>query len=498
MLRKPKTEADLRAWEAQKGFAGVLTHGGTKIYRKCADCDQRTWGMSEAHCGKHGGTKQVRKECQVEGCTKVAHHADGTRCQACWVAEDPAARGCPKCRKQPRRGTHPDGLCCACVQTAAVEVRREARRDELARLCADEGIEEGPTDITNAAFCKRYAVPNKHDDYKPCVMVRSGNRWKRACAVRGCCNNTQVVPGEACTHCIAHGGGKCTHGNKWYDCLECNPNIAKRNDRCSRCVSVRIDTRKWTIKGGRGLCSTCEEAVDAEAAAAAAAKQGKPAPPAAKKQKVLKEHELKMLERLVLAGYVESTTKGIAPRPGEFVRELYVDHRCALGREFAYGEKRFAYVDFVVHPKRGGKLVFLEVDENEHKFPDYPVLCDTTRMWNVCESLKLDFSGDKNVLWLRLNPNTTFAIGDAAKHRLTNTVRCDAVCALLNAIEGRPEDPPMQVAYACYQMRADGAPKVLDDPDYHADVRPSVLPLAHAVDVDGTLRLSLSATPFCG
>ena len=247
--------------------------------------------------------------------------------------------------------------------------------------------------------------------------------------------------------------------------------------------------------GGTGRCLTCEDAVNAEAATEAAAKAGQPAPPAAKKQKLVKRQELKMLERLVLNGYTQSFNKGVAPRPGEFLREVYVDHRCALGREFKYGEKQFAYVDFVVHPKRGGKLVFLEIDEGEHKFPGYSVLCDTTRMWNVCESLKLDFSGDTNVLWLRVNPDTKFALGDA-KHHPSNTARCDAVCALLDAIEGRPDDPPMQVAYAFYQMRADGTPALLDDPDYHADVKRGVVPLAHAVGADGaSLCLALGSGP---
>jgi hypothetical protein len=259
-------------------------------------------------------------------------------------------------------------------------------------------------------------------------------------------------------------------------------------NHCSRCVGVQIAFNKQTKQGGRGLCPTCEKAVDAEAAAEAAAKAGQPAPPAAKKQKLVKQQELKMLERLVLAGYNESTTKGVAPRPGEFTREVYVDHRCALGREFKYGEKQCAYVDFVVHPKRGGKLVFLEIDEHEHKFPGYSVLCDSTRMWNVCESLKLNFSGDTNVLWLRVNPDTKFALGDAT-HNPSNTARCDAVCALLDAIEGRPDDPPMQVAYAFYQMRADGTPAVLADPEYHAEVRRGAVLLAHGVSPDGTVSL---------
>mgnify|MGYP004347965665 CR=1 FL=1 len=44
----------------------------------------------------------------------------------------------------------------------------------------------------------------------------------------------------------------------------------------------------------------------------------------------------------------------------------------------------------------------------------------------------------------------------------------------------------MAVAYAFYQLKADGAtPKVIDDPEYHPDVLHGVLPLAHEVSADG-------------
>ena len=155
MPPKPKTEADLRAFKDRTGFEGVLTQGGTKIRRKCAACGQSTQGFAEAHCGKHGGTKRVRvrNECQVEGCPNQGKWANGTRCQSCWVAEDPAARGCPACRKKLKSMTHPDGLCSNCVRYAAVEARREARHGELAQLCADEGIEAGaPDGAPDAAF----------------------------------------------------------------------------------------------------------------------------------------------------------------------------------------------------------------------------------------------------------------------------------------------------------------------------------------------------------
>ena len=478
-------EERLRNWEAKRGFKGVIC--GRHIFRKCLKCNQPTKALADAECPKHGGTRWV---CQVEGCTKRALYSNRTQCQNCWVAKDPKANGCPVCQKRAKCPSRDDGMCASCVDKAATAARREAMSDKLAQLCEEQEIEEGPPNATNAAFRTRYAVLNVKDDYKPWVMVRVGRQWHRACAVHGCIRAAQPgIPGTTTTNCPVHGGGKCAHGRWWHDCIECNPNIAKRVNSCSRCVGNRLGANRQTTHGGRGLCPTCEKAVDAEAVVEAAAKAGQPAPPAAKKQKLVKRQELKMLERLVLNGYTQSFNKGVAPRPGEFTREVYVDHRCALGREFKYGEKQCAYVDFVVHPKRGGKLLFLEIDEGEHKFPCYSVLCETARMWNVCESLRLDFSGDTHVLWLRVNPDTKFGLGDAT-HNPSTTARCDAVCALLDAIEGRPDDPPMQVAYAFYQMRADGTPKVLDDPDYHAEVRRGVVLLAHALGSEGiTLRL---------
>ena len=207
MPRTPKTEADLRAWEEEKGFKGVITHAGCMIQRKCVECDQPTKGLAEAECAKHGGTRYVRNECQTEGCKKRALCTNGTQCQGCWVAADPEARGCPGCQRQPKSLSRDDGLCGNCVRNAAVAAKREARRPELAQLCEEQGIEEGPADVTNAAFGTRYAVLNFRDDYKPRVMVRSGKGWHRACAVRGCVHQVQHAPGTPNTHCGPHGGG---------------------------------------------------------------------------------------------------------------------------------------------------------------------------------------------------------------------------------------------------------------------------------------------------
>jgi hypothetical protein len=137
-------------------------------------------------------------------------------------------------------------------------------------------------------------------------------------------------------------------------------------------------------------------------------------------------------------------------------------------------------------------LVFLEVDEHEHKGDNYTVLCDTTRMWNICESVKLDGSGDKNIIWIRLNPDTRFAVGDDT-HSLSNTARCDAVCRLIDTLEGTPDDPPMRIAYACYQMKADCTAKLARDPDYHPSVLAAVVRLKHRVNADGELTLRMQS-----
>jgi hypothetical protein len=292
----------------------------------------------------------------------------------------------------------------------------------------------------------------------------------------------------AAVHCVTHGGG-CPHRRAWGRCLECNPKAKEQMANCSNCAT-RINVKRRESKGGCGLCTPCEDQKLATEAAEAAARGEAPAAPAPKRAVPVKEQEIQMLQRLILSGYVQSFKKGVTPLPGEFIREAFFDHRCALARNFEAGEKQCGYVDFVVNPKKGGMLVFLEVDEHEHKASNYTTLCDTTRMWNVCQSIVLDGSGDKHVLWLRLNPDTRFTIGDK-KHSPSNTVRCDAVCALLDTLEGKPNDPPMRILYACYQMEDGCTAKITRDADYHADVLPAVRRLEHCFDADGKLALVL-------
>tara|TARA_B110000444_G_scaffold246783_1_gene268677 strand:- start:27 stop:827 length:801 start_codon:yes stop_codon:yes gene_type:complete len=187
-------------------------------------------------------------------------------------------------------------------------------------------------------------------------------------------------------------------------------------------------------------------------------------------RKKLQEEAMK--NALVLGGYVESFERGRVPAPGEFTREVYFDHRCALARDFMPGEKKYAYVDFVVTTP-DGRVVFLEIDEEQHSHQ--PQLCETTRMWNICESIALaDLGDDINVFWLRVNPNVGFHVGGKTL-RTTREQRFSEVLKFLDGLKSSPSDSPMQIGYAFYDCETNGSPLVLKDPDFHPDVKPGVV-----------------------
>jgi len=185
-----------------------------------------------------------------------------------------------------------------------------------------------------------------------------------------------------------------------------------------------------------------------------------------------KKQEEAMKNALVIGGYVESFERGRVPHPGQFSREVYFDHRCALARDFMPGEKKYAYVDFVITTP-DGRVVFFEIDEEQHSHQSQ--LCETTRMWNICESIVLaDLGGDINVFWLRVNPNSGFHVGGKTL-RTSREMRFQEVIKFLDGLKSSPSDPPMQIGYAFYDCEPNGNPLVLKDSDYHPDVSKAVV-----------------------
>ena len=343
-------------------------------------------------------------------------------------------------------------------------------------------------------------------EFRPDRFARFGNgklQWHscckhgigaNACAKAAC----PRVLGEAATHCLIHGGG-CPHGAEVNHCWQCSPETTEESGyNCSRCKDKWLSMMRRKSQNGNGLCFTCE----GELEAAAAAIKGVPA---AKKRRLVHQHENEMKRVLLSMGYKE-WRKGGTPPPGYFSCEFHFNFRCATEGDFRDGERTYARVDFVVHPKKGGKLVFLEIDENQHK-GNYTVLCDSTRMWTVNTSMSLSWLlpeskstpdatevakptvGEIKVLWVRFNPDSKFSIGDAPSHNPSNTERCEAVCRFLDAVEGKESDPSMEVVYAFYNMSADCSAKVVDDATYCSNVKEVVSILKHEITDDGSFVL---------
>lgn len=183
-----------------------------------------------------------------------------------------------------------------------------------------------------------------------------------------------------------------------------------------------------------------------------------------------KKQEEFMKNALVVGGYIESFERGRVPNPGEFVREVYVDHRCALAREFMAGEKKLAYVDFVVTTP-DARVVFLEVDEGQHQ--SYPILCEVTRMNNVAASIALAGLA-MNIFWLRFHPDEPYKVG-LDDRRIQPCERRKEVVRFLNALRSSPSDPPMQIGYAYFDQKSNGWPRICDDQEYDAEVKSTVV-----------------------
>ena len=198
-----------------------------------------------------------------------------------------------------------------------------------------------------------------------------------------------------------------------------------------------------------------------------------------------KTQEERMKNALVLGGYTESFERGRVPRPGEFVREVYVDHRCALAREFMAGEKKFAYVDFVV-TSPDGRVVFLEVDEDQHD--GYPILCEVARMNNVTSSIAL--AGiQMNVFWMRFNPDAVFTVGVDPRAVKPGDRRREVV-RFIDNLKSSPTDPPLQIGYACYNQKSNGWPRVCDDGEYDEGLK------AHVVCISKGSHKLIQPQPF--
>jgi hypothetical protein len=143
----------------------------------------------------------------------------------------------------------------------------------------------------------------------------------------------------------------------------------------------------------------------------------------------------------------------------DFKSEHQIDFRCVDGGE------TWARIDILI--LRGGGVIFLEVDEEQHRF-GYTVACDMKRMAKVAESLAMG-GCTLPVLWLRYNPGA-FRV-DGELQRLPKKQREAELLAFIGGWEfPNDEDQTCFVKYMYYDTDG-GVLAVHVDPMYHQLMR---------------------------
>jgi hypothetical protein len=168
-----------------------------------------------------------------------------------------------------------------------------------------------------------------------------------------------------------------------------------------------------------------------------------------------KQQEERVRKALLAADYHEWIGPSeILPPIGYFKREHRIHFDC-LG-----GVNKYANIDFVF-TTQGGGIIYLEVDENQHKCGyDAQLSCDMKRMNNVMASLVFEGHADKSVKWLRYNPDAWRIDGE-----LQRMPKDDREQAVITELE-KKLDSSLSIHYLYYNT-LDGNLEVLDNEEFH-------------------------------
>lgn len=157
----------------------------------------------------------------------------------------------------------------------------------------------------------------------------------------------------------------------------------------------------------------------------------------------------------------ERVAKVLAAAGLAFKREHVIDFTCVGDVDGAY-----ARVDFVLH--EDGRIIFLEVDEGQHRFGYGKVACDMKRMAKIIESLGLE-GNTLPIVFLRYNPDAFTVDGHTSKvsrkareARLVATLTCKEDSKSRAAV-------PLTIRYMFYDT-VEGQACVVSDPDYHVQI----------------------------
>jgi uncharacterized C2H2 Zn-finger protein len=173
------------------------------------------------------------------------------------------------------------------------------------------------------------------------------------------------------------------------------------------------------------------------------------------------------------AGSTETYDNVNIPPIQHFKREKQINFRCAGTQS----NTSYCRIDFVVSTKGG--LVFVEVDENQHRWGyDASIACDMKRMSHAMESMTIELGeAMPHVYWLRYNPNA-YRVSDKVVN-MPKVIREHRLIQWLNTFTATT---PLEIGYAFYDTYNDLL-DVLDNEHYHS---------YYAQFVDNLGELSLS------
>ena len=189
-----------------------------------------------------------------------------------------------------------------------------------------------------------------------------------------------------------------------------------------------------------------------------------------------KKQENCVAELLVSQGWTQIFSSDTLPSIGHFKREHRIDFECAQ----ASVDRKYCRVDFVLGYQNG--YVFLEVDENQHRFgynhgDNKAISCDSKRMANVHTSITMECSSqDINVpyvYWLRYNPDA-WHIDETLVHQQ----RADRELFLLSFLSNLELTRDVEIGYLFYDYSTQMGLDVLLAEEFPDALRDVVMNLA--------------------
>ncbi|AEO97622.1 zinc finger protein [Emiliania huxleyi virus 84] len=175
-----------------------------------------------------------------------------------------------------------------------------------------------------------------------------------------------------------------------------------------------------------------------------------------------KIQEEKVSQLLTESGYIQLYNLGdTLPPPGHYKREHHIQFNCASKNS----KQKWCRIDFIINSN--GTYIFLEVDENQHRFGyDAMLSCDCKRMTDVQATVIQSDDRIPPIYWLRYNPQAwhyneeTIRVPTEVRHRF-----------LMERINEVQHSESIRIEYMFYDI-VDDELEVLKNEEYADCFRP--------------------------